>query len=157
MSKVKYRKCPECGGKMVARKSSKGNKFWGCTMWKENDCRGSAEYHGAGARAGLNLTIREIDNGYVITTSSPYAGINDDPIEKYVKDQEGLSNSLKDTFDQQIEILCKDIITSTEFVDEIDTEKHEKRVQTAKRGTTDVNELLKRMAAAKSKVESESE
>lgn len=153
MAKIKYRKCPECGGKMVVRKSGKGNKFWGCTMWKENDCRGSAEYHGAGARAGLNLNIREIENGYIITTASPYAGVHDDPIERHVKDHGDLSETLKGMIDVHVEVLVKEIADSTEFTDEVDTVKHEKRVETAKRGTTDVNELLKRMAAAKQKAE----
>jgi ssDNA-binding Zn-finger/Zn-ribbon topoisomerase 1 len=151
MGKIKYRKCPECGGKMVVRKSGKGNKFWGCTMWKENDCRGSAEYNGSGARAGLNLTIREIENGLIITTSSPYGGVNDDPVELHVKDNTELSSTLKGLIDLHVELLCKELENSTEFTDEIDTTKHEKRVVTAKRGTTDVGELLKRMAAAKAK------
>jgi len=134
---------------MVVRKSGKGNKFWGCTMWKENDCRGSAEYNGSGARAGLNLTIREIENGLIITTSSPYSGVNDDPVELHVKDHSDLSAILKGLLPLHIENLCKELEDSSEFTDEIDTVKHTKRVETAKRGTTDVNELLKRMAKAK--------
>lgn len=153
MAKVKYRKCPECGGKMVVRKSGKGNKFWGCTMWKENDCKGSAEYHGSGARAGMNVSIREIDNGYIITTSNPYAGIDDDPIEQFVKTQEELPEMLTSIFTVTTPSLCKQIEENTEFTDEIDPVKHEKRVEVVKRGTTNVQDLLDKMKKARAKAE----
>jgi ssDNA-binding Zn-finger/Zn-ribbon topoisomerase 1 len=153
MAKVKYRKCPECGGKMMVRKSGKGNKFWGCTMYRETGCTGGGDYHGNGARAGLNLNIREIENGYIITTVSPYAGVDDDPVELHVKEHKDLSDILKGLFEMHIESLCKEIADSTEFTDEINTEKHEKRVETVKRGTPDVDVLLKRMAEARKKAE----
>jgi ssDNA-binding Zn-finger/Zn-ribbon topoisomerase 1 len=153
MAKIKYRKCPECSGKMVVRKSGKGNKFWGCTMWRENDCRGSAEYHGAGARAGLHLDIREIENGYIVTTASPYASIEDDPIELHVRDKEGLEKTLKDLIGIHVHILCKAIDETTEFTEEVDKKKHKERVKVAKRGTTNVEALLKKMKAAKDKAD----
>ena len=152
-AKIKYRKCPECGGKMVVRKSGKGNKFWGCTMFKENDCRGAADYHGAGARAGLNLDIREIENGYVITTSSPYASIDDDPVERHVKDKEDLEKTLKDLIGINVHLLVKAIDETTEFTEEVDQKKHKKRIEVAKRGTANVDELLKRMKKAKEKAD----
>jgi len=151
MAKIKYRKCPECGGKMMIRKSGKGNKFWGCTMYRETGCTGGGDYHGSGARAGLNLNIREIENGYIITTTSPYAGVNDDPVETHVASKEGLAETLKNSLGGYVDDLCKEIASNTEFTDEVDVVKHKKRVKTAKRGTTDVNELLKRMAKAKEK------
>lgn len=155
-NRIKYRKCPECGSRMVLRKShSKGTKFWGCTKWKETDCSGSAPHYGDGARAGLNLDIREIKNGYIVTTSPKYAESvgDDDPVEQHVKDQEELKEILRKLFSEQVEDLCKRIENSTEFVDEIDEEKHEKRVKVARKGTTNVNELLKRIAATKDQVE----
>lgn len=30
--------CPNCGAKMYLREKN-GEKFWGCSMWKENGCR----------------------------------------------------------------------------------------------------------------------
>lgn len=141
---------------MVLRKShSKGTKFWGCTMWKETECSGSAPYYGDGARAGIIIDIREIKNGYIITTTSKYAESSDgdDPIEQHVTSINDLKVELKQLFDGQVDTLCKQIEESTEFVDEIDTEKHEKRVQAVKRGTTDVGELIKRIADTKRKAE----
>ena len=152
-NKIKFRKCPDCGGKMVVRKSGKGNKFWGCTMYKENGCSGGADYHGAGARAGLHLDIREIENGYVITTSSPYASIDDDPIERHVRDKEDLEKTLKDLIGIQVHYLCKAIDETTEFTEEVDQKKHKKRIQAAKRGTANVDELLERMRKAKAKAD----
>ena len=152
-NKVKYRKCGECGGKMVVRKSGKGNKFWGCTMYKENDCRGAADYHGSGARAGLHLDIREIENGYVITTSSPYASIDDDPVERHVRDKEDLEKTLKDLIGIQVHVLCKAIDETTEFTEEVDKVKHKKRVEVAKRGTANVEKLLEKMKKAKAKAD----
>ena len=135
---------------MVVRKASKG-KFWGCTKYRETGCNGSAEYNGSGACAGLHLNIREIENGLIITTSSPYGGVNDDPVDLYVKDYTDLSATLTGLIGPYVELLCKELENSTEFTDEIDTVKHASRVETAKRGTTDVSELLKRMAKAKGK------
>jgi hypothetical protein len=122
-------------------------------MWKENDCNGSAPHYGDGARAGLNLDIREIKNGYIITTSPKYAESveDDDPVEQHVKNQEELRVTLREILEEQTDDLCKRIENSTEFVDEIDPVKHEQRVKVAKRGTSDVDELLKKMAAAKKK------
>lgn len=154
MAQVKFRKCPECGSKMVLRKShTKGTKFWGCTMWKETECNGSAPYFGDGARAGLILDIREIENGYVITTAPKYAdnAEEDDPVEQYVKDREELNTKLKTIFEAQAIDLCKRIEDCTEFVDEIDQTKHKERVKVVKQGTTNVDELIKRMALAKAK------
>lgn len=124
-------------------------------MWKETECNGSAPYHGEGARAGLILDIREIKNGFVITTAPKYTdNIDDgDPIEQYIKDKTELNDRLKLILEEQIADLCKKVDNSTEFTDEVDPVKHEKRVETVKRGTTDVNELLKRMAKAKAKAE----
>ena len=155
-NKVKYRKCPECGSKMSLKKShTKGTKFWGCTQFRDTGCGGSAEYFGGGARAGLNLDIREIKNGYVITTTPKYAESvdDDDPVEQHVSDLDGLAEVLTSIFENQVVDLRRRIENSTEFTDEIDKTKHEKRVKVAKRGTTDVDELLKQMAAAKKKAE----
>lgn len=159
-NKVKYRKCPECGAKMTLKKShSKGTKFWGCTQFRDTGCSGSAEYFGGGARAGLNLDIREIKNGYIITTFPKYAESvdDDDPVEQHVTDLAGLSGVLKEIFDHHVVDLQRRIENSTEFTDEIDQEKHEKRVKVAKRGTSNVDELLKRMAEAKKKAENETD
>ena len=154
MEKIKYRKCPLCGSKMAVRKShTKNTKFWGCTQFRETGCGGSAEYYGGGARAGLNLDIREIENGYIVTTSPKNAesAEDDDPSEQHVADLAGLSNVLARIFIHQSKDLKRRIEESTEFTDEIDVTKHEKRVKIAKRGTTDVSELLAKMKEAKAK------
>ncbi len=158
MAKVKYRKCPECGSKMVLRKShSKGTKFWGCTMWRETECSGSAPHFGDGARAGLILDIREIKNGFIITTEPKYAeSVSDDnPIEQHVKDMSELKSELNILLIEQVDNLCNRIENSTEFTDEIDPVKHEKRVKVVKHGTTDVQKLLQQMAKAKAKAKTE--
>jgi len=154
MGKIKYRKCPLCESKMAVRKShTKNTKFWGCTKFKDTGCGGSAEYYGGGARAGLNLDIREIDNGYIITTSPKYSenAEDDDPLEHHVTDLNGLSDALAKVFIFQSKDLKRRIEESTEFTDEIDPVKHEKRVKIANRGTTDVSELLAKMKEAKAK------
>lgn len=154
MAKVKYRKCPLCGEKMTLKKShSKGTKFWGCTAFRDTGCSGSAEYFGGGARAGLNLDIREIKNGYVITTSPKYAESveDDDPVEQHVADLDGLSDVLNKIFEDQVVDLKRRIENTTEFTDEIDQEKHKKRVKISKRGTTDVGQLLANLKSDKAK------
>ena len=150
--KVKYRRCPQCKGKMVLRKShSKNTKFWGCTTWKDTGCDGSAPYHGDGARAGLDLDVREIANGYIITSSKKYANSPDEESspERYCKDKDTVRVLLKALIASEIDNIIKQLDSSEEFTDEIDAKKHEKRVRVAKSGTKDVSKLLAKLQKAK--------
>jgi hypothetical protein len=147
---------------MVLRKShSKGTKFWGCTAWKDTGCDGSAPYHGDGARTGLDIDVREIKNGYVITTSHKYTDTLDDETssEVFCKDKNELELTLSSMMQNEVSYLVKRIQETTDFVDEIDTVKHAKRVKVAKKGgTKDVGELLeklKKTKAAAAAIESE--
>jgi hypothetical protein len=142
---------------MVLRKShSKGTKFWGCTAWKDTGCDGSAPYHGDGARTGLDVDVREIKNGYVITTSHKYTDTLDDETasEGFCKDKEELTLTLSGMMESEIAYLVKRIQETTDFVDEIDEVKHAKRVKVAKKGgTKDVSELLKKLQKTKAQAE----
>lgn len=159
MPKMRYRKCPECSAKMVLRKShSKGTKFWGCTAWKDNDCSGSAPYYGDGARSGLDVDVREIKNGYVITTSHKYTDSIEDEsmVETYCANQTELQNELDRLLVSEAAYLVKRVEETTDFVDEIDEKKHERRVKVAKKGgTKDVGELLKKLQKTKAQAEAE--
>ena len=151
-TQVKYRKCPKCGSKMLLRKSSKNNsKFWGCSAWRETNCDGLVPYFGDGARAGFDVDVREIENGYIITTSPKYAEqIEDDTAkERHCGAVEELEKVLTSIVKEKVSEAVKQIVDSTEFVDEIDEEKHKERVQVVQRGTNDPKELLKRIAKLK--------
>lgn len=157
MNKPKYRKCPKCGKKMALRKShSKGTKFWGCMHFRDEGCDGTAPYHGAGARAGLDLDIREIENGYIITPTRKYCdNIEDEESpETYCSDRESLRKLLEELLQEQVQVLLDQIETSTEFEDEIDQKTVEEvKIKVKKRGTKDVGELLKKLAQAKARAE----
>jgi len=146
---------------MVLRKShSKNTKFWGCTAWKENGCNGSAPYHGDGARSGLDVDVREIKNGYIITTSHKYTDSIEDEssIETFCKDKAELQNELTGLLAGEASYLVKRVEETTDFVDEIDPVKHERRVKVAKKGgTKDVGELLKQLSKTKKAAEAGAE
>lgn len=152
--KVKFRKCPECGNKMVLKKSQKyKSKFWACSGFP--DCDKTFEYHGPGAAAGLDLNIREIENGYIITTLEKYPDENsdDEPRDIYCADVNQLRDQLGDIFDEQVALLIKKIESCDQFDLEPDPVIKKKRATTAKRGETDVKALIAKMNKTKERVE----
>jgi hypothetical protein len=142
---------------MALRKShSKGSKFWGCLAFREDGCDGTAPYHGPGARAGLELTIRSIENGYIVSAQNKFVDNIEDEEEPdfYCADQNEIKDYLDSFFDKQIAVLLKRIETSTEFEDEVDQEVVKNvKVKVARRGTKSIDEIMAKVAAAKKKAE----
>lgn len=149
---MKFRKCQECGQKMSVKKSSKGGgKFWGCHGYP--DCSSIIPYYGDGARAGFDVDIREIKNGYVVLCNYKYSENNDDEMsETYCSDVESLRSTLNGLLNSNIETLINKIESTTNFEDEIDQEKSKKRVERMNKGETDIKKLIKRISETKAKV-----
>ena len=137
---------------MALRKShTKGTKFWGCMAFREDGCDGTAPYYGAGARAGLDLDIREIENGYVVVSANKYCdNVEDEEApEHYCADRSELREFLSQVLQDEVENLLARIETSTEFVDEIDQKVvKDVKVKVAQRGTKSIDEIMKKVAAA---------
>lgn len=153
--KVKFRKCPECGNKMLLKKSRKYNsKFWACSSFP--DCEKTMEYHGPGANAGFDLNIREIENGFITTITQKYPGEDDDdePRDIYCADIPDLRSKLGDLLDEQLPLLVKKIESCEDFDVEPDPKVKKKRSKTAKRGETDIKALLERHKKAKARAAS---
>lgn len=146
---------------MALRKShSKGTKFWGCMAFREDGCDGTAPYHGAGARAGLDLDIREIENGYVVTSAHKYCdNIEDEESpEYYCNDQNELRKFLSQTLQDEVENLLTRIESSTEFEDEVDQKVvKEVKIKVERRGTKSIDEIMAKVAAAKKKAKTDTE
>jgi len=126
--------------------------------FRDDGCDGTAPYHGTGARAGLDLDIREIENGYIVTPSRKYCdNVEDEESpESYCGTKEELQVFLETFLKDQISSLLEQIETSTEFVDEIDEQiVKDVKVKVKRQGTAkgDVSALLAKMAAAKKKAE----
>lgn len=152
MGKVRFRKCPECGHKMVVRNSKRG-KFWACSQYP--DCEKTIQYYGDGARAGLDLEIREIDNGFIIAYSEkfPVDPSDDNLKEVYCKDNQELESSLAKTFSEQINALLEKLASLEDFDMESDPKESKKRADKAARGETDIKKLLERVKSSKKKAE----
>jgi len=142
-NKVKSRKCPDCGSRMTLRRSSNG-KFWACSGYP--DCKTTRPYYGERPRAGLDLDIRQIDNGFVVCRAQKYSDDpeGDDPVEEFCQDKDALKISLSRIFSEQVETLCDQLDDSSPF-DFDETETPKKR--TLPTGTTDVKQLLERARA----------
>ena len=151
--KLQFRKCPECGNKMILRKSHKNkSKFWACSGYP--DCDKTFEYHGLGAAAGFDFNIREIENGYVITVTQKYPddGGDDEPKDIYCKDVLSLKDKMVDLFDNQIPILISKIESCEQFDIEPDSKVKKERSNTANRGETDIKKLIAKMKETKERL-----
>lgn len=150
---IRFRKCPECGGKMSVRRSSKG-RFWGCEGYP--DCRQTIEYQNR-PRAGIDIEVKEIDNGYVIIATQKYAEQpeDEDSREIYCADLETLRAELNSVWSDQADLLVDRLKVSYDFVDETPPEKKKKRVETIKqsRNISDVRALMEKVK--KSKIDAE--
>jgi len=152
---MKFRKCPECSSKMLLKRSSKG-KFWGCTKYRDG-CSITFPYYGDGARAGLDLDIREIQNGFIVSYSNKYM---DNPEDETIKehhclDKDVMKSLLQSLFEEITDTLLERIEISYEFEDETDTEIATERSIVARRGVGDIKTLLNKMKEAKKRVELE--
>jgi ssDNA-binding Zn-finger/Zn-ribbon topoisomerase 1 len=146
-NKVKSRKCPDCGSRMTIRRSSSG-KFWACSGYP--DCKTTRPYYGDKPRSGLDLDIRQIDNGFVVSRAQKYSDNpdGDDPVEEFCKDKAELKVALARVFAEQVDMLCDSLDDSSPFdVDE--TAPAPKRQ--VPNGTTDVKVLLERAREASRK------
>jgi ssDNA-binding Zn-finger/Zn-ribbon topoisomerase 1 len=124
---AKTRKCPDCGEKMTVRKSSKGEggKFWGCSGYP--DCRTTIPYFGDGARAGIDIDVRQIMNGFVIRASKKYAeGDDDAPSEVYAKEDQ-LEPILKGICESQVLAMIEQIKDQVNGGFDKDEEAEEKK------------------------------
>lgn len=87
---AKSRKCPDCSAKMSIRKSSKGegSKFWGCTAFP--DCKKTIPYFGDGAKAGCDIDLRQITNGFILRATPKYVeDVDADiPDEIFIKEEQ---------------------------------------------------------------------
>lgn len=150
--KVQFRKCPECGSKMVLKKSRKYNsKFWACSGFP--DCEKTFEYHGPGANAGLDLNIREIENGFIVTITQKYPdeGSDDEPRDIYCQDVASLRAQLGEIFEEQIPLIIKKIESNDQFDVEPDPKIKSKRADTARRGETDIKALIAKVAKTRAR------
>lgn len=154
MGKVRFRKCPECGHKMVVRNSKRG-KFWACSQYP--DCEKTLQFHGDGARAGLDLEIREIDNGFIIAYSEkfPEDPSDDNLKELYCKDTKQLESSLAKTFAEQVSTLLTKLASLEDFDMEPDPKKAKERADKATKGETDIKKLLEKVRDSKKKAKEE--
>lgn len=152
-NKIQFKKCPECKEKMQLKKSrTGGGKFWGCTKYP--DCTVTVPHHGNGARAGLDLNIREIENGYIISIAPKFADSadEDEGKETHCGDKEALKAALTNILTQQIDELMTKVETTSEFIDEANPEKAGKRAEKIVRGETDIKALIKKMNATKERI-----
>jgi len=141
---------------MIVKKSRKyGSKFWACTSWPE--CESTSPYHGNGARAGIDIDIREIKNGFVITTSDKYvdSADEDEPAEFYCQDKTKLRLSLGNVFDNAVNQLMDKIESSENFDEEPNKKESEARAKRVTRGDTDINALIAKMKETKNRISNE--
>lgn len=152
---IKYRKCPECGSKMSVRRSSKG-RFWGCEAYP--DCRTTIEYQNK-PRAGIDVEVKEIDNGYLIIATQKYAerAEDEDSREVYCSDLKALRNSIGQIWSEQLDLLVDRLETSYDFVDETPKEKKKDRVDKIhkSRELKDVRALMEKVKEAKAKAKTD--
>lgn len=130
---------------MSVRNSSKG-RFWGCENYP--DCRATIEYSHR-PKTGLDLEIREIDNGYLIKITQKYAeSLEDqDPREVHCPTLPIVKDSLKRLLNDQVDLLVSNLEEDMGFVDETTPEQKAKRVQKIKddQGTKDVRKLMEKV------------
>lgn len=151
--KVKFKKCPECGRKMVVKKGGKG-RFWACSGYKDG-CSSTSEFHGYGPKAGLDLDIRQIANGFIIKDFFKYAESVDDeePSETHCPDLKDLKTQLVVTVSARIEELLKRLEQAgDDFTDEEDDEP----IKTTKQPKSkDINALLRRVKKSREQAAAE--
>jgi ssDNA-binding Zn-finger/Zn-ribbon topoisomerase 1 len=151
--KTKFKKCSECGRKMLVKKGGKG-RFWACTGYKDG-CSTTSEFHGYGPKAGLDLDIRQIENGFIIKDFYKYAESVDDeePNEVHCSDRNDLKKKLTATMTSRIEVLLKRLEQAgDDFVDEEDDDRPVLNNQSKSKN---INDLLKRVKRTRIKAASE--
>lgn len=151
---IKYRKC-ECGGKMTVRRSSKG-RFWGCDNYP--DCRSTIPYQDR-PRAGVDVEVKEIDNGYLIIAAQKYTEKpeDEDSREFYCADIVSLRAALGTIWTEQTDLLIDRLEVSYGFDDESTPEKKLNRVETIKqsRNITDVRKLMEKVNRSKQEIKNQ--
>lgn len=141
--KPKFKKCSECGRKMVVKKGGKG-RFWACTGYKDG-CSTTSEFHGYGPKAGIDLDIRQIVNGFIIKDFFKYAESVDDeePSEMFCTNIGDLKTQLSDIVNERVSELLKRLEQAgDDFVEEDDDEP----IRVSKQAKSkDINALLRRV------------
>lgn len=153
MSDRKMRKCNQCGAAMAVKKGGKG-RFWACTRYRDG-CANTAEFHGYSPKAGLDLDIRSIENGYIVLSSYKYAEDVDDEesVEVYCKDEDDLRSELTKMFAEKIDDLMSRLSLSGDyFVEEPDDTPIKVQKQKA---STDIRDLMKKVNKGRRQVKDE--
>jgi ssDNA-binding Zn-finger/Zn-ribbon topoisomerase 1 len=148
MAKVKMRKCPACSKQMTIKKGKAG-KFWACTGYREG-CTQTLEHFGDGAKTGLELEIREIENGYIIVTSHKYVeSIDEDKTrEIHCADKPALRATLVKLMAEEADFLStkvEQVVEAGEFVDEASDDPDSPKGIKKFPPTKDIKELLRRV------------
>lgn len=139
--KLKFKKCSECGRKMLVKKGGKG-RFWACTGYKDG-CSTTSEFHGYGPKAGIDLDVRQIMNGFIIKDFFKYAESVDDeePSEVFCTNIDDLKVQLSSIVNERVTELLKRLDQAgDDFVEEADDEPIRVNKQSKSK---DINALLR--------------
>ena len=153
MMKTKFKKCPECGRKMLVKKGGKG-RFWACTGYRDG-CSTTSEFYGYGPKSGLDIDIRQIENGFIVKDFYKYAESVDDeePNEVYCANRDDLRKQLITITSDRVEVLLKRLDESgDDFVDEDDDDGPPLMNQPK---TQDIKALLRRVKKSRAEASAE--